>query len=114
MPGIFTPHALDGKWAICDHRTDELLRHWRKSGRGLIWRGTLDEAESLCHLLNTGAERAPAEELSQTQKIHFMNVGRRKSAESALVKRVKTAFTRCEGCGSMVKPGHICPKGDSA
>lgn len=114
MSGIFTLHPLDGMWCICDNRTDELLRHWRKGRRGLIWRGTLEEAESLCNALNTRQQDIPREEMAKTQRIHFMNVARRKSADSARVKRVKSTFVKCDGCGSMVKSEHNCPKGKPA
>jgi hypothetical protein len=108
---IFIPHKLEDKWAIRDIRTDDLMRRWRKGGRGLIWRGTFEEAESLCDLLNRGEQDAPREEMSKTQKIHYMNRNKRNPTQSTVTK---PSFVRCTGCDKMVKTGHNCAKGEPA
>lgn len=107
MTEIFIPHPLDGKWAVRDQRTDELLRGCRSGLTRLIWRGTELEALSLCRLLNSGVQDAPPEELTRSQKIHFANVARRKrsTGERAVIK---SSFKKCAGCDKMVKEGHTC------
>lgn len=105
MREIFIPHPIEGRWAILDRRTDELMRNWRKGAARLIWRGTYDDALSLCDLLNRGEEKEPREEMSMSQKIHYMNRNRRKSARPTVMK---SKFVRCDECGSMVKAGHNC------
>lgn len=103
--GRFVVKPLDGKFAIEDLAWNELIRGWRKGLRNLIWRGDIEEAKSLCAQLNSGSLKPPREEMAKTQRIMYANRPSRKS-----VARAKAAaFSRCEGCGKMVKPGHSCP-----
>lgn len=102
--GRFVLKPLEDKFAIEDLANGELIRGWRPGLRNLIWRGDIDEAKSLCEQLNTGARKPPREELAKTQKIMYANRPRKKVA-TANANR----FTRCDGCGRMVKAGHTCP-----
>lgn len=100
----YVPTSLGDKWAVRCVNTDELVRGWRKGQTKLIWRGSFEEATELSGQLS---KTPPREELDKTQKIHYMNVARRKKAT---VKRstVTPVFHRCEDCAKMVKEGHHC------
>lgn len=98
--GRYILHPLEGKYAIRDHTTDELVRGWRKGFTKLIWRGTEQEALALIAQFE---KATPKEELDKTQRIHFINRARKREK----VTRV-SPFHLCADCGSMVKEGHSC------
>lgn len=103
MPKRYVLHALEGKYAIRDMSTDELVRGWRRGHRKLIWRGTEDEAQALIEQFE---KAAPREELDKSQLIHFVNRAKRNRQRA---ERVTTSpFVKCGKCGSMVKEGHQC------
>lgn len=103
----WVPHPLEGRYAIRDVRSDQLLRGWRTGHKKLIWRGTLTECEALCVQLNKGEKDAPREEQAKSQQIHYINRARIKRKTSIPV----SSFTPCATCGSMVKTGHTCKGG---
>lgn len=103
----WVPHTLEGRYAIRDTRSDQLLRGWRTGHKKLIWRGTLDECKALCAQLNKGEINAPREEQAKSQQIHYMNRARIKRNTSVPVQ----TFRHCADCDSMVKNGHTCEKG---
>ena len=100
----YVPIPLAGRWAVKCENTDELLRGWRAGHAKLIWRGTEEEATALAALLTVKPAR---EELSQSQRIHYMNVSRRKKSSPAKVP-TGSRFHRCDGCGTMVKQANHC------
>lgn len=100
MKGRYVLHPLEGKYAIRDLTTDQLVRGWRKGHRKLIWRGT--EQEALAVMLQF-EKATPREELDKTQRIHFMNRARKREKVTK-----PSPFHKCDGCGNMVKEGHTC------
>lgn len=99
-PGRYALHALDGKYAIRDMTTDQLIRGWRKGQSKLIWRGTEEEA---LELIAQFEKATPKEEMDKSQKIHYM-VRARKREKVTIV----SPFRKCTECGNMVKDGHTC------
>lgn len=99
-PGRYILHPLDGKYAIRDLATDELVRGWRKGYTKLIWRGTKDEALALIAQFE---KTSPREEMAKSQKIHYMVRARKRQKVT-----VTPSFRKCTGCGNMVKDGHTC------
>ena len=98
--GRFILHPLDGKYAIRDLATDELVRGWRKGLTKLIWRGT--ETEALA-LIAQFEKKSPKEEMDKTQRIHYMVRARKREKVTKV-----SPFHRCTECGNMVKDGHTC------
>lgn len=98
--GRFILHPLDGKYAVRDLSTDELVRGWRKGLTKLIFRGTEEEALALIALFE---KTSPKEEVDKSQKIHYMVRARKRQKVTST-----PSFRRCDGCGSMVKDGHTC------
>lgn len=106
----WVPHKLEGKWAVRNVNTDELLRGWRKDHRKLIWRGSLEEASSLCGTLE---KAPPREETSQSQIIMHV-IAAKKRGSSASKRNVRSRLSKCRGCGKVVKSSHQCKELDNA
>jgi hypothetical protein len=132
-PGRYSPGKLSNVygqevWLVYDGATnpDTPLKDWRRKNR-VNWKGTEEEAEELCALLNRtgrllGNVRpvAEADMMSKSQEIMWANVARKKSTKrstpssspgSALrgqQSAVKSTFVKCSKCKRMVKEDHDC------
>lgn len=98
--GRYILHPLEGKYAIRDMTTDQLIRGWRKGATKLIWRGTEDEASALIAQFE---KTTPKEEMDKSQKIHYMVRARKREKVTTV-----SPFHKCTKCGNMVKDGHTC------
>lgn len=112
---------------VKDERTDSgtgKKKHQR------FWKGSYEDAIHYCGLLNKAyverGERAATllDSLSKSQRIHYANnAARRRTAvgvHRSTVGRGETGagagglagfsnpFTKCDGCGRMVREGHTC------
>jgi hypothetical protein len=105
---------------------DNIVREWRtkgigrthannisKSKKGMIWRGTRQEAEELCEALNKSAKLGTMSVASdppiRENARHYARTQNAKKKSTTAPIKMENLFTRCEPCKKMVKKGHTCP-----
>lgn len=123
---------LSGKCAIEDIGENEYVKEDRRSpGTGKVkrfgyWKGTKEDADAYCALLNKDYRerhvhaRSMADDLARSQIIHYANErDRRRSVRPRVssgptsdgtggVAGFRSPFRRCDGCGLNVRDPHTC------
>lgn len=95
---------------ILKNGNEAILRNFQKGKKtARMWKGTLEDAEHMCSLLNrdkTVMEKATHGEQSQSQRAYYSNVARKPAARRAAGKAM-SAFKTCT-CGAKYKGEKHC------
>jgi hypothetical protein len=103
------PYTESQHYCILDDHTDQLYHHQRggtKTRR--VWTSLdLVEAINFAETLSKGEIKPLKEETSLTQKVAYINQGRKTRKASVPMVQV-SPFSMCEKCQQMTKRGHEC------
>lgn len=113
--GWFTPFKIGPMFGTKDlygindghyNGNEAILRNFQRGKKSkAIWKGTLEEAQALCSLLNRDQKvmkKATTGVTSDTQKRYYSNQARKKRSAPKM-----TAFQKCK-CGAMYKGDKHC------